>query len=98
MKKLFGSLVVGFFSAFILMLGVRTSQADSATWKANPISGDWNTAANWTPMTVPNAPTDKATFATSNQTTVSNSAAVEVDGVVFNAAASAFTIMPARAF
>jgi autotransporter-associated beta strand protein len=49
-------------------------------------------------MTVPNAPTDTATFAASNQTTVSNSAAVEVDGVVFDAGASAFTIMPARAF
>jgi hypothetical protein len=30
--------------------------AISAQWDLNPISGDWNTAANWTP-TVPNGPT-----------------------------------------
>jgi len=28
--------------------------AGSATWELDPISGDWNTAANWTPNGVPN--------------------------------------------
>ena len=28
----------------------------------NPSSGDWNTAANWTPTTVPNGPSDIAMF------------------------------------
>jgi hypothetical protein len=45
-------------------------------------------------MTVPNAPTDTATFATSIQTTISISANTEVDGIVFNAGANSFTIAP----
>jgi autotransporter-associated beta strand protein len=92
MKRLFGSLVVGFFSAFILMLGIQTSTAGSATWKENPISGDWNTATNWTPQTVPNSVFDTATFASSNTTLVSLSATTQVEGIVFDAGASAFTI------
>jgi autotransporter-associated beta strand protein len=68
--------------------------ADSATWNLNPTSGDWNTAANWTPATVPNGPSDTATFATSNTTGVSLSADTEINGIVFNPSASAFTISP----
>jgi len=44
----------------------------------NPISSDWNTAANWTPPTVPNASHDIATFSLSNQTSVSISANIRV--------------------
>src|SRR2546425_919066 len=66
--------------------------AGSATWNTSPATGDWNTATNWTPQTVPNGPSDFATFATSNQTDVSISADTEVGGIVFNADASAFTI------
>src|SRR5438105_6967640 len=66
--------------------------AGSATWKTNPASTDWNTAANWTPRTVPNGPADVATFGSSNQTSVSLSAPVEVSALTFNAGASAFTI------
>jgi hypothetical protein len=66
--------------------------ADSATWNLNPISNDWNTAANWTPNTVPNGPTDVATFDVSNVTNVSISADTTVAGIVYNAGASAFTI------
>ena len=76
----------------LLLSTASSTFANSATWRVNPISGDWNTAANWTPMTVPNAPTDTATFATSNQTTISISANTEVNGIIFNAGASAFTI------
>lgn len=60
--------------------------------EANPATGDWNTASNWSPMTVPNAPSDTATFATSNQTNVSISADTEVSSIVFTPGASAFTI------
>jgi autotransporter-associated beta strand protein len=68
--------------------------AGSATWNLNPGNGDWNTATNWTPATIPNGPSDTATFASSNTTGVSVSAPTitEVDGIVFNAGASAFTI------
>jgi len=66
--------------------------AGSATWNLNPTSGDWNTATNWTPNTIPNGPADIATFATSNVSTVSISSATIVDSIVFNPGASAFTI------
>src|SRR4029453_12834390 len=40
------------------------------TWNLNPASGDWNTASNWTPATVPNGPAYTATFDVSNMTFV----------------------------
>jgi autotransporter-associated beta strand protein len=66
--------------------------AGNATWSMNPTSGDWNTATNWTPPTVPNGPADTATFAPSSVTDVSLSAGVEVNGIVFDVGADAFTI------
>ncbi len=71
---------------------ITRTEAGSATWKSSSVSGDWNTAANWTPSTVPNGTSDIATFATSNTTAVSLSAAVAVDSVVFSPGANAFTI------
>lgn len=73
----------------LLLVFVQTAYADSATWKLNPASGDWNTATNWTPATVPNGPTDIATFAASsvNQVTFSRTA-TEVAEVIFNSAAT----------
>ena len=76
---------------FLLPAG-STSVAGSATWKAAPATGDWNTAANWMPATVPNSPADTATFATSNITGVSLSNLITVNSIVFNSGASAFTI------
>ena len=72
-----------------------TTFADSATWKMSPATGDWNHAANWTPPTIPNGPSDTATFAASNTIGVSLSANTEVNGIVFNPSASAFTITAA---
>ena len=65
--------------------------AGSATWNLNPISGDWNTASNWTPNTVPNGPSDVATFGVSNTAGLSPSAATEVNAMSFNTGASAYT-------
>jgi autotransporter-associated beta strand protein len=78
----------------LLLLSTASSTfADSATWKTSPATGDWNHAANWTPQTIPNGPSDTATFATSNTTSVSLlSGITEVNGIVFNPGASAFTI------
>lgn len=70
----------------------RTVSAGSATWNLNPASGDWNTASNWMPATVPNGLADTATFDISNTTNVSLSAAVEVDGILFDTGTSACTI------
>jgi len=83
-----GSLV----ALLLLLSSYSTAFAGSATWKQNPSSGDWNTATNWTAGGPPNGPTDTATFASSNTTGVSLSANTEVDGIVFNAGASAFMI------
>ena len=66
--------------------------AGSATWKNSPTSPDWNTAANWTPATVPNGASDTATFAISSKTRVSLSDNTLVNGIVFEPGASAFTI------
>lgn len=79
--------------ALLLLLIIRPSHAGSATWETSPSNGDWNTATNWTPVTVPNGTADTATFAISSQANVSLSAPVLVDGVTFNAGASAFTIV-----
>src|SRR5438128_2663337 len=61
----------------LLVLAVSGTYAGSATWNLNPTNGNWNTAANWTPATVPNGPADTATFETSNTTDVSLSATTE---------------------
>src|SRR5438270_11607903 len=60
----------------------------SAQWDLDPISGDWNTAGNWTPMGVPNSPSDVATFGLSHTTDVSISADTEVEGIVFTPGAT----------
>lgn len=82
------------FAAIFSILGTHEMCAGSATWNLNPTSGDWNTAANWTPATVPDGPSDTATFAVSNQTKIllPLSTEIDVDSIVFNVDATAFTI------
>ena len=55
-------------------------------------SADWNTAANWNPATVPNSSTAAAVFGNSMVTSVSISAATQVNSIVFNSGAGAFSI------
>lgn len=76
----------------VFLLSIQTIQAGSASWSTAPVSGDWNTASNWVPMTIPDGGADTATFGQSNVTVVSLSANTEVNGIVFNADASGFTI------
>ncbi len=76
----------------LMILTPSATFAGSATWKTNPTSGDWNTAANWNPATVPNGSSDIASFSSSNRTDISLTASSVVDGLVFNAGASSFTI------
>jgi len=80
----------------ILAFAIKCSAlADSATWNLDPISGDWNTAANWTPNTVPNGSGDIATFDVSNLTSISIAPGLAgnlVDSIVFDSNASAYTI------
>jgi len=73
-------------------LAVQNSFAGSATWNPNPTNNDWNTAANWTPATVPNGSSDIATFALSNTPAISLSALTTLSGIVYSSGASAFTV------
>jgi autotransporter-associated beta strand protein len=67
--------------------------ADSATWNLHPTSGDWDTAANWTPAIVPNGPADIATFSTTSRSTVSlANVQIEVASLIFDTAATNYTI------
>ena len=77
----------------VLLLINPTLLAGSATWNLNPVSSDWNTAANWTPATVPNAPADVATFDVSNfAAIITLSAETQIGEIVFNPGASSFSI------
>jgi hypothetical protein len=78
--------------ALLFLFLPKIASAGSATWNLNPTSGDWNTAVNWTPATVPNGPSDAATFALSNTTEVALSASTTIGGIVFSPGASAFTL------
>src|SRR5438105_2176502 len=83
-----------FVAAALLFLAAQGhSLAGSATWSNNASSGDWNTAANWRPQTVPNGTTDIATFGTSGMTNVTNAdVIVNLDSLVFDPGASQYTI------
>ena len=82
--------------AMILTLALgalNAAYADSATWNATPVDNDWSNPANWTPETVPNGPTDVATFAGSSVTGLKFSAEMtEVAEIVFNPGANRFKI------
>src|SRR5215471_17938282 len=69
-----------------------SSFAGSATWRDDAPSPYWHIATNWTPATVPNSPTDTATFDVSQATGITLSTSVLLNGMVFNPGASAYTI------
>src|SRR5947208_6463897 len=81
-------LIVAAICCFMMFILSTVAYAISAQWDLDPLSGDWNTAADWTPMTIPTGPADIATFALSNTTNVSVSANTEVNGITFTAAAT----------
>jgi autotransporter-associated beta strand protein len=81
-------LIVAAIRCCLMFLLPTAGYAISAQWDLDPISGDWNTAANWTPNGVPNGPADIATFGLSNTTNVSISANTEVNGIAFTSAAT----------
>ena len=69
-----------------------SAHGGSAAWDLNPATENWNNASNWTPATVPDGPSDVATFGVSNSTAVNILRSVEVSAIDFTAGASAFTI------
>jgi hypothetical protein len=84
MKKL----VLAAIRCSLMFLVPTLTYAINAQWDLDPISGDWNTPANWTPVEVPNAPGDSARFGLSNTTSVSISENTEVNGITFTSAAT----------
>ncbi len=86
--------------ALLFLAAQQHAFAGSATWATNPTTSDWNTAQNWMPNTVPDGPTDTATFTTSNITQLTDFAVTEVAALNFNSGASSFTITskPGTAF
>jgi autotransporter-associated beta strand protein len=71
---------------------------NSATWQVKPASGNWNDLLNWMPSSIPNGPADTAAFGLSTFTNVFLSANTEVNGIAFNAGASAYTISASPTF
>jgi autotransporter-associated beta strand protein len=67
-----------------------TVYAGSATWALNA-GTSWSTPSNWVPNTVPDGPDDVATFDVSNSTAITVYDK-EVNSIVFNPGASAYTI------
>ncbi len=79
-------------AALVCFSAADFALAGSATWGAMPATNDYNTASNWNPATVPNAPTDIATFATSAVTQLSISSDVTVDSMIFGPGADSFSL------
>jgi autotransporter-associated beta strand protein len=82
------TLILAAIRCSLLLLVPTVTYAISAQWDLDPISGDWNTADNWTPNVVPNAPADVAIFELSHNTDVSISADTEVNSIIFGSAAT----------
>ena len=70
-----------------MMSTAPPARAQNATWLASPGSGDFNTAANWSPAAVP---TGSASFGFSNTTALSFSADTSVGGFTLNPGTSAY--------
>ena len=69
-----------------------SASANSATWNLDPVDNNWNNHDNWTPATVPHGDNDVASFGVSNTTAIQLSTINQIDRVVFNSGASAYTI------
>lgn len=73
----------------------RVSLAASAFWSASASTGDWNSASNWNPNTVPNGPNDTASFfnvSSQTQAAISVSTNTIVNALDYNNTARAYTI------
>src|SRR2546430_11774239 len=81
-----GVLIAGLIS----LLSIGTSHAGSATW-VGQVGEDWSNTKNWMPQTVPNGPTDTATFGVSSHD-VNIYTDIAVNGIVFDAGASGYEL------
>jgi hypothetical protein len=81
-------------AVLVLLVGVSigavAAHAQNATWLLSPTSGDFDTAANWSPATA--VPTGTATFGASNTTTITfSSPSTSIGTLQFNAGAPAYS-------
>jgi autotransporter-associated beta strand protein len=99
-RLIYTAFTAAFLPALLLLLSIQPSHAASATWQTNPPTNDWHIANNWSPQTVPDGPSDTATFATSNTTAISiadtSDFLTELAGMTFNSGASAYTLTLAQ--
>ena len=71
-------------------LGTVAAHAQNATWLLNPVSGNFDAAANWSPTTVP---TGTATFEASNTTAITFSSPTTTVGILqFSVGAPAYSL------
>jgi autotransporter-associated beta strand protein len=71
-----------------MLFAASAALAQDATWITTPGSGDFNTATNWSPGTVPFG---TATFGNSSITTLTFSGSRNIDGFTFNSGAPGYT-------
>jgi hypothetical protein len=77
---------VSLFAAAVgLLVSFSPAFGSSATWLANPASGDWNAAGNWTTGGPPNGAADVATFDFSTVNNLLISAPTRLGSITFNA-------------
>jgi autotransporter-associated beta strand protein len=76
-----------------LVVSVSVCRAGSATWSSSPTNGSWRQAINWSPNTIPNGPTDVATFGASDLTKVKVSGTLEVASIIFQPEAPAYQVL-----
>src|SRR2546423_10613603 len=79
---------LAFLVALVLSLATPFGYATTATWKTNPVNGNWSNGANWSTGFTP---TD-AIFAVSSITSITGQS--HCDSITFNPGASAYTISP----
>jgi autotransporter-associated beta strand protein len=79
------TLILAAIRCSLMFLIPTVTYAIKAEWDLDPMSADWNTAANWKENKVPNGTADIATFGVSHKPNVSISENTEVDGIMFTA-------------
>jgi len=72
------------FVVAVALFTLPCSNLCAQEWKVDPASGNWNTASNWTPATVPNSSTATAIFDVSLFTSLAISANTQVSGILFD--------------
>ena len=64
----------------LLLASASAASGGSATWKLDPVNGNWNTADNWNPAVVPDGQGDVATFDVSHITDINVTITNVVEG------------------